>query len=30
MIYKAVFNKEEYALKFENRKKSQSLLQSEA
>ena len=30
MIYKAVFNEEEYALKFENRKKGQSLLQSEA
>ncbi len=30
MIYKAVFNDEEYALKFENRKKGQSLLQSEA
>jgi len=30
MIYKATFEDEEYALKFENRKKGQSLLQSEA
>ncbi len=30
MIYKATFKDEEYALKFENRKKGQSLLQSEA
>ena len=30
MIYKAKFKEEEYALKFENRKRGQSLLQSEA
>ena len=30
MIYKAKYKEEEFALKFENRKKGQSLLQSEA
>ena len=30
MIYKAKFKEEEFALKFENRKRGQSLLQSEA
>ena len=30
LIYKAKFKEEEYALKFENRKRGQSLLQSEA
>ena len=30
MIYKAKFKDEEYALKFENRKRGQSLLQNEA
>ena len=30
MIYKAKFKDEEYALKFENRKRGQNLLQSEA
>ena len=30
MIYKAKYKEEEFALKFENRKRGQSLLQSEA